>query len=381
MRTIGRLLLLAIFLVLTVLLVLAAKYAPALVFSFYPELSRKLLSGISSVTSAIPLAVWELLAGLAVLWLLYTFVRIFTQRRSFLCWLAGIVLSVCVGLFLFVALWGLNHFGPTVGEQLGLSVREYTKQELTDATRYYAAQVNALADDVSRDDQGLAQLSSFEELSKQAGAGYDKLAARYELFTGSHDPVKKLATWRMFSQFGITGIFVCFTGEACVNPDTYEVWLPFTMCHELAHRQTVAAEDGANFCAYLACMENESPEFQYSGAIAAYVYCHNALYKADRTAASEIWQSLKGACAQTFRRPIPITRSTRGRSRTRLRRSTIRISRLSPRKPACRATARLRIFSLRGTWRKSRAKRKNVLDKCRELLYNNSRDGQLAQLV
>ena len=293
MRTIGRLLLLAIFLVLTVLLVLAAKYAPALVFSFYPEFSRKLLSVISSVTRAIPLAVWELLAGLAVLWLLYTFVRIFTQRRSFLCWLAGIVLSVCVGLFLFVALWGLNHFGPTVGEQLGLSVREYTKQELTDATRYYAAQVNALADDVSRDDQGLARLSSFEELSKQAGAGYDKLAARYELFTGSHDPVKKLATWRMFSQFGITGIFVCFTGEACVNPDTYEVWLPFTMCHELAHRQTVAAEDGANFCAYLACMENESPEFQYSGAIAAYVYCHNALYKADRTAASEIWQSLK----------------------------------------------------------------------------------------
>ena len=220
MRTIGRLLLLAIFLVLTVLLVLAAKYAPALVFSFYPEFSRKLLSVISSVTRAIPLAVWELLAGLAVLWLLYTFVRIFTQRRSFLCWLAGIVLSVCVGLFLFVALWGLNHFGPTVGEQLGLSVREYTKQELTDATRYYAAQVNALADDVSRDNQGLARLSSFEELSKQAGAGYDKLAARYELFTGSHDPVKKLATWRMFSQFGITGIFVCFTGEACVNPDT-----------------------------------------------------------------------------------------------------------------------------------------------------------------
>ena len=173
MRTIGRLLLLAIFLVLTVLLVLAAKYAPALVFSFYPEFSRKLLSVISSVTRAIPLAVWELLAGLAVLWLLYTFVRIFTQRRSFLCWLAGIVLSVCVGLFLFVALWGLNHFGPTVGEQLGLSVREYTKQELTDATRYYAAQVNALADDVSRDNQGLARLSSFEELSKQAGAGYD----------------------------------------------------------------------------------------------------------------------------------------------------------------------------------------------------------------
>ena len=41
LRTIGRLLLSAIFLVLTALLVLAAKYAPALVFSFYPEFSRR----------------------------------------------------------------------------------------------------------------------------------------------------------------------------------------------------------------------------------------------------------------------------------------------------------------------------------------------------
>ena len=292
MRTIGRLLLSAIFLVLTVLLVLAAKYAPALVFSFYPALSRKVLSVISSVTSAIPLAVWEILAGLAILWLLYTFVRIFTQRRSLLCWLAGIVLAVCVGVFLFVALWGLNHFGPSVGQELNLSVREYTKQELTSATKYYAEQVNRLSGGVSRDRQALAHFESFETLAAQASAGYDTLAKRYELFTGSHDPVKKLATWRMFSQFGITGIFVCFTAEACVNPDTYEVWLPFTMCHELAHRQTVAAEDGANFCAYLACMENSSPEFQYSGAIAAYVYCHNALYKADKTAASDIWNTL-----------------------------------------------------------------------------------------
>lgn len=172
---------------------------------------------ISAVTSAVPLAVWELLAGLAILWLLYTFVRIFTQHRSFLCWLAGIVLGVCVGLFVFVALWGLNHFGPSVGEQLGLSVREYTKQELQKATEYYAAQVNRLSGLVPRDADSLAHLDDFETLSKQAGAGYDKLAQRYALFTGSHDPVKKLATWRMFSQFGITG-FCLLHGRGVRKP-------------------------------------------------------------------------------------------------------------------------------------------------------------------
>ena len=109
---------------------------------------------------------------------------------------------------------------------------------------------------------------------------------------GATDPVKSLLSWRLFSQFGTTGIFICFTGESCVNPDTYEAWIPFTMCHEIAHRQAVAAEDEANFCAYLACMENPKNDFRYSGAMAAYIYCNNALAKVDRSAASAIWQNV-----------------------------------------------------------------------------------------
>ena len=64
------------------------------------------------------------------------------------------------------------------------------------------------------------------------------------------------------------------------------------MCHEIAHRQAVAAEDEANFCAYLACMENPRNDFRYSGAFAAYIYCNNALAKVDRSAAASIWQNV-----------------------------------------------------------------------------------------
>ena len=179
-----------------------------------------------------------------------------------------------------------------MSQQLGLSVREYSDAELTEATRYYAQQATRLASGVRRDEKQVGQFSDFSTLAKQAGKGYEKLGQEYALFTGSTDRVKKLASWKLFSHFGITGIFICVTGEACVNPDTYVAWLPFTMCHEIAHRQAVAAEDGANFCAYLACMENPDAEFQYSGALAAYIYCSNALMKADRAAATEIWNSV-----------------------------------------------------------------------------------------
>ena len=291
-KAIGRAILSAFFLVLTGLMLAAAKYAPQLVFSFYPAWSRKALAALSSVSALLPIALWEVLAGLAILWLLYTFVCIFTRHRGFLNWLTGVLLAVCVGVFLFTGLWGLNHFGPGVGETLGLDVREYSKEELIAATNYYAAQATQYAGTVQRDGQGRAQFADFQTLAKQSGDGYLSLRSAYPQFDGATDPVKSLLSWRLFSQFGTTGIFICFTGESCVNPDTYEAWIPFTMCHEIAHRQAVAAEDEANFCAYLACMENPRNDFRYSGAFAAYIYCNNALAKVDRSAAASIWQNV-----------------------------------------------------------------------------------------
>lgn len=295
MKTIGRLILSAIFLVLTGLMAAAAMTAPEFVFSFYPAFSREILAALASATAVVPFALWEVLVLLAALWLIYTLVRAFTQHRGFFLWLSGVVLAVSVVVFAFVGLWGLNHFGPDVGQTLGLNVREYSRDELAAATRYYAAQAGELSDAVSRDTQQLAHFSDFDTLAKQAGDGYARLKRTNELFTGSTVRVKRLLAWPLFSRFGTTGIFICLTGESSVNPDTYEAWIPFTMCHEIAHRQAVAAEDGANFCAYLACMANDSAEFQYSGAMAAYVYCHNALYKADSAAATEIWSQLPDA--------------------------------------------------------------------------------------
>ena len=295
MKAIGRAILSAILLVLTALMAAFAHFAPELVFRYYPDWSRKMLAAISSVTTRLPIALWEILLVLLVLWALYTLIRVFSAKKSLLRWLSGLLLGASAGLLLFVGLWGLNHFGPGVGEELGLSVREYSKEELIAAARYYGAQASGLAQSVSRDEQGRAQLGDFSSLASQAGAGYEKLAQRYARFTGSLDPVKPLASWKLFSRMGNTGIFICFTAESCVNPDTYEAWLPFTMCHELAHRQAVAAEDEANFCAYLACMENETPAFRYSGAFAAFIYCDNALSEVDSSAAAALWSELDPA--------------------------------------------------------------------------------------
>ena len=76
---------------------------------------------------------------------------------------------------------------------------------------------------------------------------------------------------------GITGVTMGITGEAAVNPQIPVMSIPFTMCHEMAHRMSIANERDANFTGFLASTANEDIQYQYSGYFMAYRYCYNAL--------------------------------------------------------------------------------------------------------
>lgn len=277
-----------IFVLLTALLVAAANLLPEFFFSFYPALSRRMLAVLAAVTSPVPFAVWEWLAlGLAV-WAVVSLVRAI-RRRRLLTWLSGLVMGGCMGVFLFVGLWGLNHFAPPINETMGFAVTESTTQQLQAATEYYLSVANDLSGQVPRDENHLFAPPAFDELAQSAGDGYRILAEQYDMFDGSTVRVKKLASSWLFGKMSLTGIFVDFTGESCVSTTTYGNGLPFTMCHEIGHRMGVAAEDEANFAAFLACDANPSVSFRYSGYYEAFVYCYSALYKADPAAAAEVW--------------------------------------------------------------------------------------------
>lgn len=301
MRTIGRLILTAVFVVLTLFLVAAAAYVPGF-FDFYTGVCRNILTFLGNLTAPFPFAVWEILLVLILLLLLYTLVRTFTHKRGFLCWLSGVALFLSVMVFLFVGLWGVNHYAPSVSEHVGLTVTGYTKAQLTDATAYMAAQAGALADQVPRTEAG-DMATDFSAMAKSAPSGYEALGKEYDFFQVDSLPrVKKLLVPDLFNYTGTTGIFVPFTGESCVNPDTYAASLPFTMCHELAHRLTIAAEDEANFAAFLASTAHADVAFRYSGWYSAFVYCYNALYEADQAAATEIWDTMSETLRADCRR-------------------------------------------------------------------------------
>lgn len=256
-------------------------------FTFYPAMSRALMRPLAALSSLCPLSVWELALPALALWAIISL--IVAIRRLKLQWLMGLLCGLSVGVSLFVVLWGLNHFGPTIDQKLSLDKREYTVEELTEAAAFYLKEANAWSEQVPRDDTGAAAMPTFAEMAAEAAACYQTLGADSELFRGSCRPVKQVLFWKPMSYFGITGIFVCLTGESCVNPDTYPASLPFTMCHEMGHRMAFAAEDEANFCAYLACRVSEDAALRYSGAYCAFLYCYNALYKVSPGTAKRLW--------------------------------------------------------------------------------------------
>lgn len=287
MKVIGRVILSAVLLVVTGLLMAAASFVPAMFFGFYADLSRQALTAIAGFTDALPFALWEWLVVVVVLLALYFLFRKFRP----LAWLTGLIAFCSAGVLVFTALWGLNYFAPSVDARLGLQQMPYSTETLKEATLYLADRAGQAAALVDRDEQG-QMLSDFDAWAAIAKEGYEPLAQQDPSFAGGAKTVKRLLSGRIFSYLGFTGIYVPFTGEANVNPEASAASIPFTMCHELAHSKSVARENEANFCAFLACLNNPDPDFQYSAWYSAFSYTYASLYKVDRTAALEVADSV-----------------------------------------------------------------------------------------
>ena len=102
------------------------------------------------------------------------------------------------------------------------------------------------------------------------------------MFAGSSKPVKRFTLIGDYLLYnGIIGMFMPITGEASVPYHVPTVPLPYTMCHEAAHRLGIASEQEANFCAFLACISSSDERFLYSGYYSAFGYCFNSLCQAD----------------------------------------------------------------------------------------------------
>ena len=258
-----------------------AKAHGALVDMFYPYASRLVQDVMAEWTSGVPFCLWQVLAVLLVVLFLASIVAMILFKWNVIQWLGWVLSGVCLLWCLHTGMYGLNQYSSPLADDIRLNmlVTGDSVTPLINASNYFLDKANELADQVERDEEGNLKNPGFQAMAEQAADGFDYLVYEKSLpvFAGSTAPVKELGWTQMYSSMGIAGVTMPFTGEAAVNPNLPTVIMPFTMCHEMAHRMCIAPERDANLAAFMATTANSDPLYQYSGYFEAFRYCYNSL--------------------------------------------------------------------------------------------------------
>ena len=277
-----------------------------LVDMIYPYVIRTMQGYLATWSGAVDMLIWQVLAVALGVVALGGLVVVIVMKWNPISWAGWVLAGVSTVWLLHTAMFGLNYYAGPLAEDLRLEVGRYSVSELAEATEYYRDKANELATQVERDAEGNVAFSDFHVLAKKAGDGFHTLTYDYSypIFAGSTEPVKELGWADMYTSMGITGFTCGITGEAAVNPQIPDVTLPFTMCHEMAHRMCIASEKDANFAAFLACSVHEDVQFRYSAYYMAYRYCYSALATAQSTNAAAAAARIDSEVSDLLRRDL-----------------------------------------------------------------------------
>ena len=266
---------------LTLALTAFAKAHGALVDMIYPYASRLIQDMLAEWTAGAAFCLWQVLAVLLIVLFFASIVAMILLKWNVIQWLGWVLSGVCLLWCLHTGMYGLNQYSSPLADDIRLTmvVTGDSVTPLINATTYFRDKANELADQVERDAQGNLKSPGFRAMAEQAADGFDYLVYEKSMpvFAGSTVPVKELGWTDMYSSMGIAGVTMPFTGEAAVNPNLPTVIMPFTMCHEMAHRMCIAPERDANLAAFLATTANSDLLYQYSGYFEAFRYCYNSL--------------------------------------------------------------------------------------------------------
>ncbi|MBR6772168.1 MAG: DUF3810 domain-containing protein [Clostridia bacterium] len=260
---------------------------PEVITESFRPFSREVLRAMAGFWSFVPFSAAEILLYALIAAVLFAVIRLVwvlisgcRPRIKYLVRFVSVLLLTAVfAAEAYYGLWGMNYFGKTLGEELGLNVKKRSPAELAELSEYLMRETNSLASQVKRNADGTFSAEyTFEGFAKEVSREFSE-------YTGEDEPpVKYVLASRGLSHFRTTGIFVAYTGEANVNADNYISSLPFCMAHETAHRYAVAREDEANFMAFLVLHDASDPALRYSVHLAALRYTQSRLASADREA-------------------------------------------------------------------------------------------------
>lgn len=253
---------------------------------------------IGRFSALFPFSVVEIGLYLLVLCLVVLFVigiiRLIKRKLKFLSFILvsiETIVGVAVSLFFVYTLTcEINYHRYTFSSLSGFEIKASTEAELVELCEYFVSEINTLSEELNiKKETGLKLPENTGKITVEA---MEKLGKVYPELNGFYPRPKEITVSEILSYSDISGVYSPFTVEANINGDIVAFRKPLALCHELSHLKGFMREDEANFIAFLACENSNSPELRYSGLLEAYVYSSNALYKWDSAKAKEITAKL-----------------------------------------------------------------------------------------
>ena len=292
---------------------LAARLFPAFAEWYAKKVYPIWVGSLGRVSALVPVSLIELLIYAAI-WVALAGLFLVIRRRLRLHRLVIIVVKFAIVLFvLFTLNCGINYQRLTFAERAGFTLQRSTEDELAELCEALAQEINEAATELETESP--EGLSGSRKLGIEAVKAMQRAGESYPDLDGYYPVPKQIFSWWYMSYQQLQGEYSPFTIEANYNGDMPQSDKPSTICHELSHLKGFMREDEANFIAYLACRASDSAAFRYSGALLAYIYSGNALYRenpermiairktlcaraeADLTEHNRYWKSFTGMVA------------------------------------------------------------------------------------
>ncbi len=310
-KTERRLFATCVFFAVSGVLMVCARQIPGFAEWYAVHIYQKLTAVVGRVTGLAPFSVVEIGLYVLLIMLPVTGVRTIVKSVRFgqggenaFRWASGVFLTVSVLMCLYAVNCGVNYQRESFSEKSGLEAEQYTAEELKAVCLWLTEEVNARAGLVERGGSGEMILTMpgaedrgsdppgempLQVLGDMAVQAMTKLAEDYPDLKGYYPHPKPVCISEILSYQNLSGVYSPFTVEANYNADMVDYNIPFTLCHELSHLRGFMQEEEANFIAFLACVGSGKQDFEYSGYLMGWVYCMNALRRAD----TEEWQAVR----------------------------------------------------------------------------------------
>ena len=266
--------------------------------------SNPVLRAMGKFFSGSPMSFLEIFVGAVivacVLFITLFIVKMIKNRGHRLSTLFKFILALISILAIvwngYCWLWNSGYYTDSFGDKSGLETDGISYDDLYTATEFFAQKLNELSGSVSRDENGVTNISP-DKYWGEWDSLYDKIDEEFPFLQGQTLEPKAAHFSKIMSMTGFTGIFFPFSGETYINVHQPSAFIPNTIAHEIAHQRGVHLEAECNFLGIAVCIQSDNPAYAYSGYLSGYIHLSNALYSVDPDGWREIRASLNSDVA------------------------------------------------------------------------------------